>query len=108
MGGYSEEAGEGGEGRVGRRAARGAAQGSEGAEGRPPLQLFRQPAIPPVAGREVEERVWKRISGEAARLGEGDREVAERERRVREEEAALARGGTGPSQTRRGTLSPWR
>ena len=41
----------------------------------------------------MQEQVWKRNRGEAARLEERDREVAQRERRVSEEEAAAARGG---------------
>ena len=40
----------------------------------------------------MQERAWRRIRGEAARLAERDREVAEREGRVREEEEAVARG----------------
>ena len=40
----------------------------------------------------MQERAWRRIRGEAARLAERDREVAARERRVREEEEAVARG----------------
>ena len=53
---------------------------------------FRQPAIPPEQDREMQERAWARIRGEAARLAERDREVAARERRVREEEEAVALG----------------
>ena len=53
---------------------------------------FRQPAIPPEQEGEVQERAWRRIRGEAAKLAERDREVAARERRVREEEEAMARG----------------
>ena len=93
MGGYSEKSGEGGEGRAGRRAARGTAQGSEGMESHPQIQPFRQPGSPPEAEREVQERAWKRSRGEAARLKERDRDVAERECRVRGEEAAAARRG---------------
>ena len=53
---------------------------------------FRQPAIPPEQEGEMQERAWRRIRGEAARLAERDREVASRERRVWEEEEAVARG----------------
>ena len=53
---------------------------------------FQQPAIPPEQEGEMQERAWRRIRGEAARLAERDREVAARERRVREEEEAVARG----------------
>ena len=58
-----------------------------GPEGRSPLMPFRQPAVPPEQESETQERAWRRIRGEAARL---DREVAARERRVREEEEAVA------------------
>ena len=40
----------------------------------------------------MQERAWRRIRGEAARLAERNREVAARERRVREEEEVVARG----------------
>ena len=40
------------------------------------------------------EKAWRKIRGEAARLAERDREVAEREHRVREEEAVAL----GPQQ----------
>ena len=63
-----------------------------GQEGRPPLKPFRQPAIPPEQEGEMQERAWRRIRGEAAKLAERDGEVAARERRVREEEEAVARG----------------
>ena len=63
-----------------------------GQEGRPPLMLFGQPAILPEQEGEIQVRAWTRIRGEAAKLAERDREVAARERRVREEEEALARG----------------
>ena len=63
-----------------------------GPEGCPPLMPFRQPAIPPEQESEMQERAWRRIRGEAARLAERDREVAAQERRVREEEKAVARG----------------
>ena len=54
---------------------------------------FRQPAIPPEQEEQMQERAWRRIRGEAAKLAERDREVAARERRVREEEEeAVARG----------------
>ena len=38
--------------------------------GRPPLMPFRQPAIPPEQESEMQERAWRRIRGEAARLAE--------------------------------------
>ena len=57
-----------------------------------PLVPFRQPAIPPEQEGEMQERAWRRIRREAAKLAERDREVAARERRVREEEEAMARG----------------
>ena len=63
-----------------------------GQEGRPPLVPFRQPAIPPEQEGEVEERAWRKIRREAAKLAERDREVAARERRVREEDEAVVRG----------------
>ena len=53
---------------------------------------FRQPAIPPEQEGEMQERAWRRIRGEVARLADRDREVAAQERRVREEEEAVARG----------------
>ena len=56
------------------------------------LVPFRQPAIPPEQEGEMQERAWRRIRGEAARLADRDREVAARERRVWEEEEAVARG----------------
>ena len=56
------------------------------------LVPFRQPAIQPEQEGEMRERAWRRIRGEAARLAERDREVAARERRVREEEEAVAQG----------------
>ena len=56
-----------------------------------PLVPFRQPAVPPEQEGEMQERAWRRIRGEAARLADRDREVAARERRVREE-AGVARG----------------
>ena len=40
----------------------------------------------------MQARAWRRIRGEAAKLAERDREVAARERRVREEEEAMAQG----------------
>ena len=69
------------------------AQGSKGREGRLLLQPLRLPGIPPEAEREEQKRAWKRIRGEAARLEEGDREVAEQERRMRDVEASAARRG---------------
>ena len=60
-----------------------------------PLVPFRQPAIPPEQEGEMQERAWRLIRGEAARLADRDREVAARERRVREEEEAVARGAHG-------------
>ena len=57
-----------------------------------PLLPFRQPAIPPEQEGEMQVRAWRQIRGEAARLAERDREVAARERRVREEEEAVVRG----------------
>ena len=56
-----------------------------------PLVPFRWPAIPPEQEGEMQERAWRRIRGEAARLADRDRAVAARERRVREEEEAVAR-----------------
>ena len=63
-------------------------RGQEGS----PLVPFRQPAIPPKQDEEMQERAWRRIRGEAAKLAERDREVAARERRVQEEEEAVAQG----------------
>ena len=40
----------------------------------------------------MQERAWRQIRGEAARLADRNREVAARERRVREEEEAVAQG----------------
>ena len=57
-----------------------------------PLVRFRRPAIPPGQEGEMQERAWRRIRGEAARLADRDRAVAARERRVREAEEAVARG----------------
>ena len=51
-----------------------------------------QPAIPPEQEGEMQERAWRRIRGEAARLADRDREVAARECRVQEEEEAVAWG----------------
>ena len=65
---------------------------SGGPEGRPPLLSFRQPAIPPAQESEMQERAWRQIRGEATRLAERDTEVAARERRVRGEQEAWARG----------------
>ena len=60
----------------------------------PPLMPFRQPAIPPEQESEMQERAWRRIRGVATRLAARDRKVAARERRVREEQDAVAQGGT--------------
>ena len=79
---------------------------SGGPEGCPPLQPFRQPAIPPEQGREMQERGWRQIRGEASSLAGRDREVAARERRVPEEEEVVAEGRTGSSGTRKGTPPP--
>ena len=57
-----------------------------------PLVPFRQQVIPPEQGGEMQERAMRRIRGEAARLADRGRKVAARERRVREEEEAVARG----------------
>ena len=57
-----------------------------------PLVPFRPPAIPPEQEGEMQERVWRRIRGEVARLADRDRAVAARERRVREAEEAVAQG----------------
>ena len=57
-----------------------------------PLVPFRRPAIPPEQEGEMQERAWRRTGGEAARLADRDRAVEARERRVREEEEAVARG----------------
>ena len=75
------------------RAGREGGRQEEG-EGREdtPLVPFWQPAIPPEQGGEMQERAWRRIRGEAAMLADRDREVAARERRVREEVEAVARG----------------
>ena len=64
---------------------------SGGLKGRPPLQPFRQPAVPQEQESEMQERAWRQIGGEARRLVERDREVAARERRMQEEEEAVAR-----------------
>ena len=81
-----------------------------GPEDRPPLMPFRQPAIPPEQDTEMQERAWRRIRGEAARLAEKDREVAAQERRVREEGEAVARGAHRILRTQKGTPPPrmWR
>ena len=75
------------------RAERGGGRQEEG-RGREdtPLVPFRWPAIPPEQEGEMQERAWRRIRGEVARLADRDRAVAARERRVREEEEAVARG----------------
>ena len=82
VGGPSEKGGEGGGGRH---------EEGVGPKGRPPLMPFRQPAVPPEEESEMQERPWRQIRGEAERLAEGDRVVAARERRVREEEETVAR-----------------
>ena len=51
------------------------------------LVPFRRPAIPPEQEGEMQERAWRRIRGEAARVADRDREVAVRE----EEEAVVGR-----------------
>ena len=50
------------------------AQESGRSDGCHPLQPFRQPAIPPEQQREMQERAWRQIRGEAARLAERDNE----------------------------------
>ena len=82
------------------------AQGGDEPEGRPPLQLFRQAGILLEAGREVQEGASERIRGETARLEENDREVAEREHRVREEEAPAACRGPWVVPDAEGNTSP--
>ena len=68
-----------------------------------PLVPFRQPAIPPEQEGEMQERAWRRIRGEAARLAERERDVTARERRLRKEEEAVAQGGPpGPPRSGRG------
>ena len=71
-------------------------EGGQQEEGRgredTPLVPFRQPAIPPEQEGEMQERAWRRIRGEAVRLADRDREALARERRVQEEEEAVARG----------------
>ena len=57
-----------------------------------PRVPFRRPAIPPEQEGKMQERAWRRIRGEAARLADRDGAVAARERRVPEEEEAVARG----------------
>ena len=47
------------------------AQESGGSEGGPPLQPFRQPGIGLQQEREIQERAWRQIRGEAARGGVG-------------------------------------
>ena len=68
------------------------AREGSGSEVRPPLQPFMKPVIPPEQQREMQERAWRQIRGEAARLAERDGEVTAREHRLREEEEAVARG----------------
>ena len=69
------------------------AQGSWRTESCPPLQPLRQPGIPLEAEREVQDRAWKMIRDEEARLEKRDTDVAEQESRLREEEAAAPCGG---------------
>ena len=57
-----------------------------------PLVPFGRPAIPRAQEGEMQERAWRRIRWEAARLADRDRAVAARERRMREEEEAVAWG----------------
>ena len=64
------------------RGRQGEGRGQEGT----PVVPFRQPAIPPEQEGEMQERAWRWIRGEAARLAEWDRQVAARGRRVRGEE----------------------
>ena len=59
---------------------------------------FRQPAVPPEQESEMQERAWRRIRGEAARLTERDREVTARGRRVREEEEGRSPSGKRASE----------
>ena len=54
----------------------GAKEEGGGQEGRPPLVPFRQTAIPPEQEGEMQERAWRRIRGQAAKLAERDRELA--------------------------------
>ena len=63
-----------------------------GQGGRPPLMPFWQPAVPPEQESEMQKRAWRQIRGEEARQTERYREVAAWERRVRQEEEAVARG----------------
>ena len=77
------------------------AQGGEETESHPPLQPFRQPRIPSEAEKEVQERARKRIGGEAARLEERDREVADWGRRVTRRRRQQPAGGQGSSSTLR-------
>ena len=78
--------------RVERAEREGGRQEEGGGQEGTPLVPFRQPAIPQEQEGEMQERAWRRIRGDAANLAERDREVAARERRVREEEEAVARG----------------
>ena len=54
----------------------------------------------------MQERAWRKIRGEAARLAERDKEVAERKHRVREEEEAVARGAQRVLPDPEGDTSP--
>ena len=59
---------------VGRAEQEGGRHGDEeGPEGRPKLMPFRQPAILSEQESEMQERAWRRIRGEAARLADQDR-----------------------------------
>ena len=88
----SEKAGDGGEGRAGRRAAQGAGTGERGVGGSPPTTAIQAASVPLEQAREMQEMAWRQIRAEAARPAERDREVAARERRVREEEEAVGQG----------------
>ena len=74
------------------------------------LVPFQRPAIPPEQEGEMQERAWRRIRGEVVRLADRDRAVAARERRVWEEEEAVAPGLAGSSRIQKGTPPPrmWR
>ena len=82
------------------------AWGAEETESSLPLQLFRQPGIPPEAEQDVQELACRGIQGVAARIEERDREVADLESRMREEEAlAACRGPLVIPDPERGTPS---
>ena len=84
-------------GRAERKSERPREQAEErrGSEGRLPLQPFRQPAIPPEMEREMQERVWRQIRGEARQLAERDREVAAWEPGCRRRRGRWPDGHTG-------------